>query len=430
LRRESALLCLKAGGKEKKGREMHWSIREVLAVVMAGGRGSRLYPLTEDRAKPAVPFGGKYRIVDFTLSNCINSGIKKVFVLTQYKSYSLERHIRLGWGFLSHELHEFVVPLPPQQRIDESWYRGTADAIYQNLYSILREDPRFLLVLSGDHIYKMDYGELIRFHKAKKADVTVAALEVEKYEAGHFGVIQVDKKGRIMGFQEKPKKPQTIPDEPDKCLISLGVYVFNIPSLVEQLKKDADDERSEHDFGKNVIPKMAKDLAVYAYNFKEKKTRRAAYWRDVGTLDAYWEANMDLVSVSPVCNLYDPDWPIRTFQGLEPPAKFVFAQEFAGGRMGVALDSVVCGGCIISGGRVQNSVLSPNVRVNSFCNIYQSVIMENAEIGRNSQIKKTIIEKGIKIPPNSIIGYHADEDAKHFHVTESGITVVTKNAVL
>lgn len=401
---------------------------DVLAVVMAGGKGSRLHPLTEDRAKPAVPFGGKYRIIDLTLSNCINSGIKKVFVLTQYKSYSLERHIRLGWGFLSHELHEFVVPLPPQQRIDESWYQGTADAIYQNLYSIAKERPRFLLVLSGDHVYKMDYGKLLRFHKARKTDVTVAALEMDQEEARDFGVIEVDEKNRIIGFQEKPKKPKTLPGDPDKSLISLGVYVFSLPSLVEELKEDARDKGSAHDFGKNVIPKMTRERAVYAYNFKDPKTRKPAYWRDVGTLEAYWEANMDLASVSPVFNLYDPEWPIRTFQGMEPPAKFVFAQEFAGGRMGVALDSIVCGGTIVSGGRVQNSVLAPNVRVNSFCTVSESVVMEYADIGRNSQVKKAIIEKGVRIPSNSIIGYHREEDAKRFYVTESGITVITRDA--
>jgi glucose-1-phosphate adenylyltransferase len=401
-------------------------IKNILAVVMAGGKGSRLYPLTMDRAKPAVPFGGKYRIIDFTLSNCINSGIKKVFVLTQYKSYSLERHIRLGWGFLSHELHEFVIPLPPQQRIDESWYRGTADAIYQNLYSIRQENPRFLLVLSGDHIYKMDYGEMIQFHKSKKADATIAALEIDKSEASSFGVIQVDDKNRIIGFQEKPKKPPTLPGNPDKCLISLGIYAFNLPPLIEELRQDSEDKRSEHDFGKNVIPKMARDRAVYAYSFRDRKKRKPAYWRDVGTLDAFWEANMDLVSVSPVFNLYDPEWPIRTFKGVEPPAKFVFAQEFTGGRVGMALDSIVCGGCIVSGGRLMSSVLAPNVRVNSFCNISESVIMENADVGRHSQIKKAIIEKGVQIPPNSIIGYHPEEDAKYFHVTDSGIVVITK----
>ncbi len=395
---------------------------------MAGGKGERLSPLTKDRAKPAVPFGGKYRIIDFTLSNCINSGIKKVFVLTQYKSYSLERHIRLGWGFLSHELHEFVVPLPPQQRIDESWYLGTADAIYQNLYSIKQEGPRFLLVLSGDHIYKMDYGALLRFHKARKADVTVGALEINKSDASDFGVIQVDERNQIVGFQEKPQTPPPLPWDPDKCLISLGVYIFSLPPLIEELEKDAKDKRSQHDFGKNIIPKMARERTVIAYNFKDRKTRKAAYWRDVGTLDAYWEANMDLVSVSPVFNLYNPEWPIRTFTGVEPPAKFVFAQEFAGGRMGTALDSIVCGGCIVSGGRIQNSVLSPNVRVNSFCNISHSVIMEDVEIGRHSQIKKTIIEKGVKIPPNSIIGFHPKEDAKRFFITDSGITVVTKGS--
>ncbi|MDX1764739.1 MAG: glucose-1-phosphate adenylyltransferase, partial [bacterium] len=404
------------------GAQRSFQMKDVLAVVMAGGKGSRLYPLTIDRAKPAVPFGGKYRIIDFTLSNCINSAIKKVFVLTQYKSYSLERHIRYGWGFLSNELHEFVVPIPPQQRIDESWYQGTADAIYQNLYSIDKEKPEYLLVLSGDHIYRMDYGELIRYHVRKKADVTVGALEIEKYEASQFGVIEVDGENKIIGFQEKPKDPRTLPSDEDKCLISLGVYVFSMGPLVDELKRDAKDKQSDHDFGKNVIPHMAKKSEVYAYNFKDKKTRKSAYWRDVGTLDSYWEANMDFVSVSPVFNLYDSQWPIRTFQGVEPPAKFVFAQEHDGGRLGVALDSIVCGGTIVSGGRVQNSVLGPNVRVNSFCSVIDSVVLENVDIGRHSQIKKAIIEKGVQVPPNSIVGYHPEEDARRFYVTESGIT--------
>ena len=395
-------------------------------MVMAGGKGRRLYPLTVDRAKPAVPFGGKYRIIDFTLSNCINSAIKKVFVLTQYKSYSLERHIRYGWGFLSNELHEFVVPIPPQQRIDESWYQGTADAIYQNIYSIDKEKAEYLLVLSGDHIYRMDYGDLISYHVRKKADVTVGALEIEKHEASQFGVIEVDEDNKIIGFQEKPKDPRTLPGDGDKALISLGVYVFSMQPLVEALKRDAEDKKSDHDFGKNVIPGMAKNSEVYAYNFKDKKTGKSAYWKDVGTLDSYWEANMDLVSVSPVFNLYAPEWPIRTFQGVEPPAKFVFAQEYDDGRLGIALDSIVCGGTIVSGGRVQNSVLGPNVRVNSFCSVIDSVVMENVDIGRHSQIKKAIIEKGVKIPPNAIVGYHPEEDARRFYVTESGITVITR----
>ncbi len=402
-------------------------LSDVLAVIMAGGKGSRLFPLTVDRAKPAVPFGGKYRIIDFALSNCINSGIKRAFVLTQYKSYSLERHIRLGWGFLSNELHEFVVPIPPQQRVDATWYKGTADAIYQNFYSIRQENPKHLLVLSGDHIYKMDYADLLREHIAKKADVTVAALEVDKYEAREFGILQVDADSRIIGFQEKPKDPIPLPSDPDVCLISLGVYIFSLPVLMKELEEDAGRKNSSHDFGKNIIPKMTRERNVYAYPFRDKKKNRPGYWRDVGTLDAYWEANMDLVSVSPIFNLYDSDWPIRTFPGVEPPAKFVFAQEYAGGRMGIALDSIVCGGSIISGGRVQNSVIGANVRVNSFCNVTQSVLMENVELGRHSQIKKAIIEKGVKVPPNSIVGFHPEEDAKHYHVTESGITVITKS---
>jgi glucose-1-phosphate adenylyltransferase len=399
----------------------------VLAIVLAGGKGERLHPLTIHRAKPAVPFGGKYRIIDFTLSNCINSNIRKVAVITQYKSLSLDRHLALGWQPLFNaEFDEFFISIPPQQRVGESWYMGTADAVYQNIYFIEKEETPYLLILSGDHIYKMNYMEMLKFHKDKNAIGTVAAIEVDKKIASAFGVMEVDDEWRIIGFEEKPKKPKTIPDMPDMCLASMGIYIFNTDAIIEELKNDAEKKDSSHDFGKDIIPSMIKSGKIFAYNFKDENKKAAKYWRDVGTIDAYWEANMDLVSVDPLLNLYDREWPIRTYVCQNPPAKFVFAQEFKGGRMGIALDSIVCDGCIISGGRVQNSVLSPNVRINSWVTVKESILMENVEIGRYSKIKRAIIDKDVYIPPETVIGYNLSEDRKKFYVSPNGIVVIPK----
>jgi glucose-1-phosphate adenylyltransferase len=397
----------------------------ILAMILAGGKGERLHPLTMHRAKPAVPFGGIYRIIDFTLSNCINSGIRKIAVLPQYKSLSLDKHLRLAWNLFSGELNEFIISVPPQQRVGEKWYQGTADAIYQNIYMIEKDAPDHVLVLAGDHIYKMDYAEMFRFHKEHDADATVAAIEIPMKSAAALGVIEADERNRIIGFEEKPKHPKHIPGQPETALASMGIYLFNTKTLLEHLKQDALEDTS-HDFGKNIIPQMMKRARVYAYNFKDENKKEAKYWRDVGTIDAYWDANMDLVSVDPLLNLYDNAWPIRTYQGQHPPVKFVFAQEQKGGRLGIALDSIVAHGCIISGGRVQNSVLSPNVRINSFSEVHDSILLENVNIGRHCRIRRAIIDKDVTIHPETEIGYDLAEDRKRYHVTASGIVMIAK----
>jgi glucose-1-phosphate adenylyltransferase len=401
----------------------------ILAMILAGGKGERLHPLTLHRAKPAVPFGGIYRIIDFALSNCINSGIRKIAVLTQYKSLSLDKHLRLGWNFFSGELNEFIISVPPQQRVGEKWYQGTADAIYQNIYMIEKDAPDHLLVLAGDHIYKMDYAEMFRFHREKHAAATVAAIEVPRSQASDFGIIEVDEDSRIVGFEEKPKDPKPIPGRPDTAFVSMGVYLFNTKKIVEILHSDALRDTA-HDFGRNIIPEMMLSAKACAYNFIDQNKKAAKYWRDAGTLDAYWEANMDLVSVDPLLNLYDGDWPIRTYQAQNPPAKFVFAQEEKGGRLGTALDSIVAPGCILSGGRVRNSVLSPNVRVNSYAEVHDSILMENVDIGRHCKIRRAIIDKDVVIPPGTEIGYDPEADRKRFHVTPSGIVVIGKGALV
>jgi glucose-1-phosphate adenylyltransferase len=400
-------------------------MRNVLAMVLAGGKGERLHPLTLHRAKPAVPFGGKYRIIDFTLSNCINSGLRRVAVLVQYKSLSLMRHLKLAWDVFNSELGEFVIAVPPQQRVGKEWYQGTADAIYQNVYMIEKELPDYLLVLAGDHLYKMDYGEMYRFHLDRKTDATIAAIEIELEKARAFGVLEVDAEGRVVGFEEKPRHPKPLPGRPDRAFVSMGVYLFNRRELVDRLKDDALRDTA-HDFGRDILPAMIKEARVYAYDFKDKNKGVAQYWRDIGTLDAYWEANMDLASVEPLFDLYDRDWPIRTYHGQYPPAKFVFAQEYPGGRLGIALDSIVCEGCIVSGGRVQDSVLSPGVRINSYAEVRESVLMENVVVGRHCRIRRAIIDKDVTVPPGTIIGYDPEEDARRFHVTPSGIVVIPK----
>ncbi|HSW63373.1 MAG TPA: glucose-1-phosphate adenylyltransferase [Dissulfurispiraceae bacterium] len=403
--------------------------RDVLSLVLAGGKGERLAPLTVPRAKPAVPFGGKYRIIDFTLSNCINSNIKKIAVITQYKSLSLDRHVQLGWQRLvSPELGEFIYTIPAQQQVGERWYSGTADAVFQNIFFIEKINLPYLLVLSGDHIYKMDYSEMLEFHLKNHALSTIAAIEVDTESARAFGVMQVDEDGRIIGFEEKPADPKTIPGKPGQCLASMGIYFFNTDDIVHSLKKDA-DSTSSHDFGKNIIPELIKTGRVFAYNFQDENKKGAKYWRDVGTIDAYWEANMDLVSVDPQLNLYDEHWPIRTHQRQYPPVKFVFAQEYQGGRLGHALDSIVSDGCIISGGGVLNCVLSPNVRINSWANVQESILMENVEIGRRCKIRRAIIDKNVFIPSETVIGYDPEEDRKRFHVSPGGIVVVPKAVI-
>jgi glucose-1-phosphate adenylyltransferase len=395
---------------------------KVLAMVLAGGRGERLYPLTRDRAKPAVPFGAIYRIIDFTLSNCVNSDIRRIYALTQYKSTSLHRHIQFGWSILSSSLGEFIEAIPAQQRIDEHWYQGTADAFFQNIYTIQQERPDLILILSGDHIYKMDYREMIDFHVEKKADLTVGTIRMEKRLSREFGVIQVDEEGQVIGFEEKPEEPKTIPGDPEGILASMGVYVFPTEILVRRLIEDARSD-STHDFGRDIIPAMINKDRVFGFDFRKGDRGGTGYWRDVGTLEAYFEANMDLISVTPQLNLYDPQWPIFTYQSPYPPAKTVLEEE---GRMGTAINSVISNGCIISGGSVKRSILSPRVAVHSYAEVEDSILLEGVDIGRHARIRKAIIDKDVQIPPKMEIGYDLDEDARRFTVTESGIVVVPK----
>jgi glucose-1-phosphate adenylyltransferase len=398
-------------------------IDDALVIVVAGGTGERLYPLTKERAKPAVYFGGPYRIIDFALSNCINSGLRRIFIATQYKSLSLNRHIRMGWGIVSEELGEFVEILPPQKRVGEHWYLGTADAVYQNLYSILREGPQQVIVLAGDHVYKMDYARMIRFHEENRAAVTIATIEIPLEVSKRFGVVQVDERERVVGFQEKPRDPIPIPGSPQFALASMGVYLFDVDVLVRALDQDAKRSTS-HDFGNDVIPAVTADSAVFSYRFYDENKKAAKYWRDIGTLDAYYDANMDLVQVNPEFNLYDPEWPLRTYQPQAPPAKFVFADE--GRRCGQALDSIISPGCIISGSRITGSVLCPNVRVHSFCRIEQSILMPRVRVGRHARLRRTIVDRDVFIPRGAMIGYDADEDRRRHVVTEQGVVVVTR----
>jgi glucose-1-phosphate adenylyltransferase len=399
-------------------------MNKVLGILLAGGAGERLYPLTRHRAKPAVPFGGSYRIVDVTLSNCINSGLRRIFILTQYKSLSLHRHVRNGWyNVVAKDLGEFVEIIPPQMRVSENWYMGTADSVWQNLYSIHTVRPiNFVMILSGDHIYKMNYHRMVRQHIEKQADVTIGAIEVPAEKAHLFGIMDSDESGRIRGFQEKPRLAAQGVDPAKKLRASMGVYVFNKDLLTQVLEEDARNPNSTHDFGRDIIPGLISDRNVYAHQFVDENKKAFPYWLDVGTLEAYYEANMDLVAVSPHFNLYDQEWPIRTYQPQYPPAKFVFAQKDQ--RMGIALDSIVSAGCIISGGKVINCVLSPGVRINSYCEVDRSILFPHVEIGRHSKISRTIIDKGVRLPEKTVIGFDPEEDRKRFHVTESGIVVV------
>lgn len=398
-------------------------LKRILVMILAGGEGQRLYPLTKDRAKPAVPFGGIYRIIDFSLSNCLNSGLHKVVILTQYKSLSLDRHIRMGWWDLFNcQLDEYVEIIPPQMRVSDQWYRGTADAIYHNIYTLEREHPEKVLILGGDHIYKMDYRKMLHYHMEKQADLTVGAVEVPLEEAHRFGVLQVDEQYRILGFQEKPKTPRPMPSDPNKVLASMGIYLFNTEVLVRRVVEDAKKPTS-HDFGKDVIPAMVGRDKVFAYPFEDENKKPIKYWRDIGTLEAYWEANMDLLAVDPLFNLYDKDWPIRTFQEQFPPVKTVLSN---GEMRGMALDSLVSPGCIISGARVVHSVLSPDVRIEIGSEIIDSVVLEGVRIGKNASIKRAIIDKGVVVPDNTHIGHNPEEDHRHFTVTDNGIVVVPK----
>lgn len=396
--------------------------RNTLALILAGGRGSRLKHLTKWRSKPAVPFGGKFRIIDFPLSNCINSGIRQVGVLTQYKAHSLILHIQKGWSFLRGEFGEFVELLPAQQRIENNWYTGTADAVYQNLDIFRNHDPSYVLILAGDHIYRMDYGTMIAHHVETGADMTVGCIEVDLETAKGFGVMAVDEDGLVREFAEKPDDPKPIPGSDDTALASMGIYIFNKDFLFEQLIKDADMPNSSHDFGRDIIPSVIDKYRVVSYSFQDPRSGKQAYWRDVGTIDAFWAANLELIGVTPDLNLYDKTWPIWTYQEQLPPAKFIFDND---DRRGMAVDSMVSGGCIISGSKVSNSLLFSNVRLNSYSEVNDSVILPDVDIGRHCRITKAVIDKGCKIPEGTIIGEDLEADAKRFLVSPGGVVLVT-----
>jgi glucose-1-phosphate adenylyltransferase len=415
------------GGTQPEAiRFMSQLTRATFALVLAGGRGTRLKQLTDWRCKPAVPFGGKFRIIDFTLSNCVNSGIRRIGVATQYKSQSLIRHIQRGWSFLDGRFEEFIELLPAQQQIAEAWYSGTADAVFQNLSVLRRHSAQYVLVLAGDHIYKMDYGRMLAFHVAHHADLTVGCAEVPLADASAFGVMGIDGNGRVVSFEEKPAQAQPIPGQPERALASMGIYVFNAQFLYEQLIRDADDPRSSHDFGKDVIPYIMPRYRVFAHRFADScvgmTTGGEPYWRDVGTIDAYWEANMELTKVVPELNLYDSNWPIWTYQEQMPPAKFVFDDE---DRRGMAIDSMVSGGCVISGATVRRSLLFTDVRVESRSVVQDSVILPNVRIGNNVVLKRAVIDRGCEIKEGMVVGVDAAHDRRRFCVTENGITLVT-----
>jgi len=396
--------------------------RDTLALVLAGGRGSRLQQLTTWRAKPAVPFGGKFRIIDFPLSNCVNSGIRKVGILTQYKAHSLIKHIQRGWGFMRGELGEFVELLPAQQRLETSWYAGTADAIYQNIDIIRTHNPEFVLILAGDHVYKMDYGSMLAAHVEDEADITVGCMEVPLEDAHAFGVMAVDRDHRIIEFAEKPENPTPMPGSEDQSLASMGIYIFRTEVLIEELLRDADTPGSSRDFGGDIIPDVIHRRRVTAFPFREGPDGHRAYWRDVGTVDAFWEANLELIGITPELNIYDREWPIWTYQDQVPPAKFVFDDD---GRRGMTVDSMVAGGCIVSGSYVRRSLLFHNVDVHSYCEIEDSVVFPEVDIGRRCVIKKAVIDKGCIIPPDTSIGVDPGEDAERFHVSAGGVVLVT-----
>jgi glucose-1-phosphate adenylyltransferase len=401
-------------------------MKDTLGVLLAGGAGERLFPLTRDRAKPAVPFGGNYRIIDITLSNCINSDLRRVYILTQYKALSLNRHIREGWtGIVAQELGEFIEILPPMQRVSANWYMGTADAVYQNIYSIGAEQPKHVLILSGDHIYKMNYGKMLDHHKDSGADVTLATLPIEPADVARFGVVEVARSGEVVGFLEKPQSTELrSPFNPNMVDASMGIYIFNTDVLLPALMRDAEDPVSKHDFGHNILPAILGKYKMHAYNFVDENKQEALYWRDVGTLEAYYDANMDVASVSPIFNLYDASWPMRTRVRQYPPAKFVFGEP---GRTGMAINSVISAGCIVSGAVVRNSVLSQDVRVNSYSEVDSSIIFSHVSIGRHCRIRRAIIDRDVHIPEGTVIGYDHNEDRRNYFVTPSGLTVVTRD---
>ncbi len=400
--------------------------RNTLTMIMAGGKGKRLRPLTQDRSKPGVPFGANYRIIDFTLSNVWNSGLRRIFILTQYKSFSLDKHLLKGWQIFNHEAGEFLYGIPPQHRVGEMWYRGTADAIYQNIYLIDREQPDYVLILSGDHIYRMDYSTLLVLHQQRSARLTLGAVVVPREEAREFGILEVDEDWQVIGFEEKPDDPKCIPGRPDWCLVNMGVYVFSRGDLVQELRADADSAGSSHDFGNDIIPKMVADGGVYAYPFMDMDTDEPRYWRDIGTLDSYYEASMDLLRPVPPFSLYDREWPVRTWMAPTPPAKSVHGLLDSEKPLGQLIGSITGGGTIISGGTAERSILGRNVRLEAGCHVVDSVILDDTVIGPRVSIHRAIVDKGAVIPEGMHIGHDHEADREHFTVTDQGVTVVPK----
>ena len=403
-------------------------LSKTLTLVLAGGVGSRLQPLTDQRAKPAVPFGGKYRIIDFTLTNCLHSGLRRVLVLTQYKSHSLQKHLRDGWSIFNPELGEYITTIPPQMRTGNNWYSGTADAIYQNLYLIERSGAEWVVVLSGDHIYRMDYAPMIEFHKETGASATIACMEVAVKDAHHFGIMSLDHSGKVVGFEEKPEHPQTIAGNTNLALASMGIYVFSTKDLLAVVSQDHDDATSNHDFGKNILPKMMESQRVYGYSFGGENGRVSPdkYWRDVGTIDAFYDANMDLLEAVPPLNLYQDDWPIRTYSGQHPPAR---TAQGSYGSEGIFINSIVSSGSVISGGSVQESILFNNVRVNNESIVERSLLFEGVQIGNGVRIKHCIIDKNVKVPDGEEIGYNLEKDKQRFTVSTNNVVVIPKGYV-
>jgi len=402
-------------------------VRGTLTLILAGGQGQRLYPLTRDRSKPAVPFGSAYRIIDFTLSNCINSGLRQIYVLTQYKSFSLDQHLQRGWNIFSYEAGEFLYRIPPQHRAGQRWYGGTADAVYQNIYLLENRKPDHVLILSGDHIYRMDYGKLLEFHAGHKGCMSLAAAVVPRQGAAEFGILEVDETWKVVGFAEKPANPKTIPGDPDHCLVNMGVYIFETADLVRELSQDARIPDSHHDFGKNIIPQLVDKGEVYAYPFRASDTHEPRYWRDIGTLDSYYETTMDLVSRKPRFDLYDPRWRFRAWQPPVPPFKSAHGFTEDGKLPGVVADSIVGGGTVISGGHVEHSVLGRSVRVNSYSSVTESILMDHVQVGRYAKVHRCIIDKNVIIPEGMEIGFDRAKDESMFTVSDGGVVVVPKN---
>jgi glucose-1-phosphate adenylyltransferase len=410
---------------------IHYEMKRTLCMLMAGGKGERLYPLTKDWAKPSVRFGGGYRIIDFTLSNCLNSDVRKIYVLTQYRSVPLERHIRLGWNIFSYELDEFIECVPPQQRNVDRWYRGTADSIYQNVHILQRERPERVLILSGDHIYKMNYNDMLAYHLEKNAQLTVAGVEVDRLEASAFGVIGCDDDYRITSWEEKPSDPKCVPGKPDKSFVSMGVYIFDTEVLVQEVIGDAKADESSHDFGKDIVPSMIRKNRVFVHKFEEPHKNGSSYWRDVGTLDAYWESNLDLVSPFPQCNLYDDRWPIRTLQEQSQPSKIIGdTTESAQRGGGQITDSLIAGGCLLGAGHVSQSVISYKVSAGPRSVIRESVLLDGVSVGRSAQVRKAIVCRNVRVPEGFRIGFDLDEDSKRFAVSPAGVVVVPEGAIL